>query len=36
MGARGLWWGLCLSLTFVAAALAIRFFRLSARGVERL
>jgi MATE family multidrug resistance protein len=36
MGARGLWWGLCLSLTFVALALAVRFVRLSARGVERL
>jgi MATE family multidrug resistance protein len=35
-GASGLWWGLFAGLTVVAAALFVRFVRLSTRGVARL
>ncbi|MEO1270961.1 MAG: protein kinase [Myxococcota bacterium] len=31
---EGLWWGLCIGLTAVAAALLIRFWRLSRRTIE--
>jgi multidrug resistance protein, MATE family len=34
LGAVGLWWGLCAGLTAVAVALALRFVRMAARGVE--
>ncbi|MGF1468681.1 MAG: MATE family efflux transporter [Sandaracinaceae bacterium] len=34
-GATGLWWGLSAGLTAVAAALTIRFHRLSAREIAR-
>jgi MATE family multidrug resistance protein len=34
LGVIGLWWGLCAGLSVVAAALLLRFLRLSARGVR--
>jgi MATE family multidrug resistance protein len=34
MGIVGLWWGLCVGLTAVAALLFIRFFRLSSRLIQ--
>src|SRR5690606_7433155 len=34
LAAVGLWWGLCAGLTAVAVALAVRFVRMAARGVE--
>jgi multidrug resistance protein, MATE family len=33
-GITGLWWGLSLGLTAVAAAVLVRFLRISARGIE--
>lgn len=36
LAAVGLWWGLCAGLTAVAVALAVRFVRMAARGVEPL
>lgn len=36
LGVRGLWWGLCVGLTAVAAALLIRFLHLSSRPVQPL
>jgi MATE family multidrug resistance protein len=35
-GAVGLWWGLSLGLTVVAAALITRFLRLSSRPISRV
>lgn len=35
-GITGIWWGLCLGLTVVAAALLWRFLRLSARPIRAL
>lgn len=36
LGVRGLWWGLCAGLSAVAAALLVRFLRLSSRPIAPL
>lgn len=36
LGVTGLWWGLCAGLSAVAAALLVRFLRLSARPIAPL